>query len=285
MRGIPGLRVLASIAAIGLGCSNSGVPDYPLLTDQCDPDAGYCRPLGAGGMSATTASSSASSNSSSSAGTGGAVSTSELKGTIDKITSPDFSDTASAFSGAATVKVYPAVGSEIDVPFAGTPPTFDAKNVAAGKAWFFVQDQSMGASGIWSTVSSVTVPQISSVVLPVIDAALVTSIASTLPAVQAKGVSQKSAHVVLLLQHGGAPYKGVQVSSGGGGAIVAYDIGQGLYSDAATSTGAAGTVILFDTSLSGLASITITDTALAKSWPVSVLTGAGAFTLATFDLE
>src|SRR5262249_40103346 len=148
--------------------------------------------------------------------------------------------------------------------------------VAAGKAWIVVNDASMGASGVWSTVSSISVPQISSITVPVVDQALVTSIAGSLPSVAAKGVSTKSAHVVLLLQHAGAPYKGAQVSGATGGAVVAYDSGPGTYSDTATATGAAGTVLLFDTSLSGMTSVTITDPALNKSWPVPLLTGAGA---------
>jgi hypothetical protein len=188
------------------------------------------------------------------------------------------------WAGPAKIALYFMTSPEIDATYGGMgPSTFDLKSVPNGKAWVAVVDQSM--SGVWSTVSPLSLPQITAVALPVIDQSVVTSIASSLPTVQAKGVSQSLAHVVLLLQHAGAPYKGVTVSGGTGGGLVAYDLGPGTYSDTATATGAAGTVLLFDTNLSSYATITITDPALSKSWPVTVLTGAGTITLASFDLE
>ncbi len=267
-------RTLVWATCVALGCSSSA-PDFPPGTDKCNPDAGYCSPLSMGGAGTTITT-----------GTGGAAPTSDLMGTVHRITSASFADTGAAYAGPANIAVYPAEGSEINVSYGGAAgTTFDAKNVAAGKAWLFVQDQTMGASSVWSTVSSVSVPQITSVTLPVVDQSLVTTLASKLSSVQAKGVSSSAAHVVLLITHAGAPYQGVQVSGGAGGAIVVYDTGTGTYSDTATATGSAGTVILFDANLSGAATITLADPAKAKSWPVSVLTGTGAFTMASFDLE
>jgi hypothetical protein len=206
-------------------------------------------------------------------------------GTVHRIVSTDFTDSmAMPYAGPAKIAVYSMLGAEIDATYGGTAgPTFDAKSVPSGKAWIAVLDQS--SASVWSTVSGLDLPQITSVVVPVIDHTVITNIVATLPTVQAKGVSPTLAHVVLLLQHAGSPFKGVTVSGGMGGGMVAYDTGPGTYSDAATATGAAGTVLLFNTTLSSYATITITDPALSKSWPVTVLTSGGLVTLASFDLE
>jgi hypothetical protein len=260
----------------------SSVPDYPLIMDICD--GGYCPPPGLTVSHAATSTGTAS-GSSSTGGVGGAGPTSDLSGTVHSIASPAFTDSGTSFSGAASIAIYPSKGNQINAGYGGSSgTTFDAQNLPAGKAWLFVEDQSMGASGVWSTVSSLTLPQIGTVALPVIDQALVTGIAATLPTVMAKGVSTTASHVVLLLTHAGAPYKGVQVTGGSGGALIAYT-GAGTYSDSATTTGTAGVALLFDTSLSGLATITVTELTSMKSWPVEVLTGAGAITLASADLE
>jgi hypothetical protein len=272
---------LGSLAATGvlIGCTSS-VPDYPLLKDPCMLlDGGWCPPSGIGGNGTTSSTATA-------MGTGGGVASSDLTGTVHRIVSPNFADTGMAFSGAATISVYPAVGSQIDVPYGGSAgSTFDAKGVGAGEAWLFVKDQTVGTAGVWSTVSSVSVPQITPVALPVVDQALITTLAGSLPTVKARGVSTSAAHVVFLIQHAGAPYQGVMVTAGAGGATIVYDTAPGAYSDTATATGAAGTAILFDAGLSGMVSVTLTDPAQGKSWPVSVLAGAGAITLAPEDLE
>ncbi len=212
---------------------------------------------------------------------------SELTGTVERVDTPDFSTTApTSLTGAANIVIQPATGTQIVVPYGGSAPTtFDAMNVPAGPAWVYVQDQSMGSSGIWSTISVVSLPQLGPVVLPVVDEIFFTNLASNLPSVQIKGVSTQAAHVVLLLQHLGAPYKGVQVTGGSAGAQVVYDTGPGTYSDQSTATGTGGTVILFDAALSGLSTITLTDPVLAKSYTVPVFTATGAVTLVAFDLE
>jgi hypothetical protein len=273
------------------GCGD-GLPDYPRLMSMCAPDAGWCAPPGTGAAPATVSATSGpttttSSSGSSSAGSSssGSAATSELTGTVHRIVATDFSDaTAMPYAGPAKVALYSMMGAEIDTTYGGMGgPSFDAKSVPSGKAWIAVLDQSM--QGVWSTVSALDLPQITSVVVPVIDKTVFTNIVATLPTVQAKGVSPTLAHVVLLLQHAGAPYKGVHVSGGTGSGEVVYDTGPGTYAEAATATGAAGTVLLFNTTLSSYATITITDPALPKSWSVTVLTGGGLVTLASFDLE
>jgi hypothetical protein len=207
-----------------------------------------------------------------------------------RIESPAFTfpSTASAtLTTAANIVIQPASGSQIMVPYAGATgtSTFDAMGVPAGPAWVYVADQSMGAANIWSTISQVSVPQLGSVTLPVVDQRIFANIASSLPSVQLKGVSTQAAHVVLLLQHQLVAYKGVQVTGGSAGAAVVYDTGPGIYSDQATATGTGGTIILFDAAPSGLSTILITDPALMKTYSVAVFTAAGAVTVARFDLE
>jgi hypothetical protein len=258
----------------------SDVPDYPMLMSSCPPDAGWCPPEGLGAAPATASATTGSSSASSSSSSGSP--TSELSGTVRRIVSPDFGiATATPYAGPAKISFYPMGASQIDATYGSMG--FDVKNVAAGKAWLVVQDQSM--AGVWPTISGLDVPQPLSVTLPLIDQTLVKNIANALPTVAAKGVSAASAHVVLLLQHAGAPYKGVHVSGGVSGIPIAYDTGSGTYSDTATSTGTAGTILLFDTGLSSFAMITLTDPAVSRSWPVTVLTAPGAITLASFDLE
>jgi hypothetical protein len=269
------------------GCGD-GVPDYPRLMSSCAPDAGWCPPPGTGAAPATVSATSGPTGSSASASgssSSGSASTSDLSGTVHRIVSTDFSAAmAMPYAGPAKIALYSMVGSEIDTTYGGTAgPSFAAKSVPSGKAWILVQDQSMAS--VWSTVSALDLPQLTSVALPVIDRTVFTTIAATLPNVQTKGVLPTLAHVVLLLQHAGSPYAGVKVSGGAGGGVVVYDTGPGTYSDAATATGAAGTVLLFDTTLSSYATITISDPALSKSWPITVLTGGGLVTLASFDLE
>jgi hypothetical protein len=275
-----------------VGCGD-GVPDYPRLMSSCAPDAGWCPPPGTGAAPATVSAtggptsttSSTSSSSAAASSSSGSGATSDLSGTVHRIVATDFSDTmAMPYAGPAKIALYSMMGAEIDTTYGGMGgPSFDAKSVPSGKSWIAVQDQ--GSQSVWSTVSALDLPQITSVAVPVIDQTVITNIVATLPTVQAKGVSPTLAHVVLLLQHAGAPYKGVKVSSGTGSGVVVYDTGPGTYSDAATATGAAGTVLLFDTTLSSYATITITDPALSKSWPVTVLAGGGLVTLASFDLE
>src|SRR5271166_4458664 len=128
MRAFHVFASIACAACVGIACG-SGVPDYPLLIDVCD--GGWCPPAGATTTTTTGATTSSSSTSSSTSGAGGGVATSELKGTVDRITAPNFGDTGNMYTGTATLAIYPAVGSEIDVPFGGTSgTTFDAKGVA-----------------------------------------------------------------------------------------------------------------------------------------------------------
>jgi hypothetical protein len=273
-RFLPGSIALAAVAC------GSSLSKYPPL-EGCSFDAGVCSEGPGGGVLLPDA------GTTSSSGTGGSSAASDLTGTVARIDSPTFMGRApTSLTTAASIVVQPASGSQITVPYGGTAGTsFDAMSVPAGPAWVYVADQSMGGAGIWSTISPVSVPQLAPIVLPVVDQGIFANVASSLPSVQLRGVSAGAAHVVLILQHQGAPYQGVQVTGGSAGAVVVYDTGPGVYSDQATATGTGGTIILFDAGLSGLSTIQLTDPLAMKTYSVAVFTATGAVTLASFDLE
>jgi len=164
---------------------------------------------------------------------------------------------------------------------------FDAVGIAPGKVWLVAlvaPDASMGAAGVWSTVSAVTAPQISSVTLPILDAQMIQGIAATLPSLSDGGVSASASHVVIVAQHAGAPYVGLAITGDTGGATVAYDTGPGSYSDTATETGSGGTILLFNSSLSGMTRVTVMDPKTSITTSLPILAGGGAFTVLSVDL-
>jgi hypothetical protein len=224
-------------------------------------------------------------------GTGGAAAgATDVTGTVHLITNPAFDDLGTQFSGASNVLALPAGTATITTPYGGltVPPTsFTLLNVPAGLTWFFVQDTSNGGSGALSTLSQAQVPALTAVPLPVIELGVMTSIANSLPSLAANGVSTLGSQIILVLTHLNNPYKGVAVSGGAGGAKIVYDLGPGTYTDTGTATGAAGTVILFNASLSGLAVVTLTDTLATPmtQYQVAVQTALGAATLVRMDLE
>lgn len=278
----PCCAFLPLLAVSLLGCPQDNVGNYGPPPSGCILDTGTCgagSPGGGGMKDAGTGSDGG--------GTGGAQGASELTGSVARMETPDFTTVSpTPLTGAANIVIQPASGPQIMVPYGGmNPTTFDAMSVPAGLSWIYVQDQSGGASGIWSTVSAVNVPQLAPIVLPVVDQQLFTSVAAGLPSVQLKGVSTQAAHIVLLLQHQGAPYKGVQLTSGSAGATVVYDIGPGTYSDQATATSTGGTILLFNAGVTGLTTISLTDPALMKTYQVALFTATGAVTIAGFDLE
>jgi hypothetical protein len=224
---------------------------------------------------------------SSSSGTGGSVAVGELRGDVEQFADATFlTTTGSPVQGAINILLSPASGPQINVPYGGSNgTTFDVMSVPSGAGWVSVQDQSQGANGIWSTITPLTLPQLGTVVLPVVSQSTFTNLAGSLPTVQLAGVSMQAAQIVLLLQYNGQPFSGVSVTSGAGGAIVAYDVGPGVYSDQATTTSSGGTIILFNAGGSGMATIGITNTTLMKSYTLTVPATNGAVTVAGFNLD
>jgi hypothetical protein len=274
---------LAVAGAVALGCGDKAL-DYPPLQNDCNPDAGRCNVtsggIGSGAGSGTGGGTTAS-------GSGGEVPLGTLTGTVQRMVDPTFSSTIpTSLTTLANIVITPASGPQITASYGGTAgPTFTAANIPAGLAWVAVQDQSNGGAQIWSTISAVTMPQIASIVLPAVDTGMLMNVASNLPNVQAKGLSTFTSHVVLMLSFNGTPYKGLQVTGGSGGAVVVYDAGPGIYSDQNMATGTGGTVILFDAGLPGMATISLYDPTLMRTYPVTVMTAAGTVTLAAFDLQ
>jgi hypothetical protein len=274
--------VLAVAGAVALGCADK-IPDYPPIQG-CT--SGPCKSSGAGIGSGAGTGTAGTGGGTTTTGSGGQVALGTLTGSVHRMVDPAFAMMGpTTVTTPATIVIQPASGPQITALYGGSNgTTFTASNVPAGLAWVEVQDQSGGGAMIWNTISPVIMPQIAPIVLPAVDQGTMTNVVSNLPSVQAKGVSTFASHVVLMLQFNGAPYKGLQVTNGAGGAIVIYDTGPGSYSDSNTATGIAGTIILFDSSLTGPATITLTDPTLMKSYMVTVMTATGAVTLASFDL-
>jgi hypothetical protein len=115
---------------------------------------------------------------------------------------------------------------------------------------------------------------------------LLTGITKLLPSLTATGASSTGAHVVLLLidKNTYNPLKGMLVTGGQAGARVVYDVGPGAYDESATSTGAGGTAILFNSGLNGLVGIQLNDTTNLNPHTVQVRAQQGAVTVARVAL-
>jgi hypothetical protein len=239
-----------------------------------NPAGGGTAAAGTGGGTTTSA-----------GGTGGAVPTGDFTGTVHRIVSPAFDDAAMVqYTGAATI-VAPGANGNVSAMYGGTVgTTFTLTGAATGNVWILVQDGTNGGGGILSTFVPATLPSTGPLALPVVDLGLLQNIANNLPTVSGIGVSQLAAQVVLQLFHNNAPFKGLKVTSGANGAQIAYDTGPGLYSDSATATGSAGTVILFNAPFNGAHAITFTDTATSTTYDVTIQAGTGAATLAIVEL-
>jgi hypothetical protein len=274
---------LGVATTIAIGCGDK-LTTYP-PPKGCNMDAGPC-PMSSGagiGSGAGTGTGGGTTTT----GSGGEVPLGTLTGTVVRMLDPTFvSANGPKITSLASIVIQPATGPQIVAPYGGTNgTTFTATNVPAGLAWVEVRDESQGGAGIWSTITALTMPQISSVTLPVVDEGTLTNLASNLPNVGAKGpLSTQASHVVLMFRFNGTPYKGLQVTGGTNGAVIVYDTGPGNYSDQTMATGTAGTVILFDSGLTGPATISLTDPTMMKTYQVTAMTAQGAVTLAAFDL-
>lgn len=223
-------------------------------------------------------------------GTGGSdagnPSAGTVTGTVHRITNDAFDDLGATFNASATILALPPGAAMISAPYGGAAGTsFSLPGVPSGRTWFLVRDETSGGAGVLSTFSLVQLPALTAIALPVVDLGVLQNIASSLPAVSAKGVSPLAAQIVLLLSHANGPYKGVALSGGAAGAQIVYDLGPGAYTDAGSVTGAAGTIILFNAGLGGLSTLTLTDLTSMTTYQVSVQAAAGAATLVRADLE
>ena len=264
-------RTVGAIGVIGvtvggLGCADS-VPSYP-TAPACTVN---CGSIGAGGVIGGTGGA-GSTTTTTSTGSSGAAGTVEMTGNVLRFASADFdSFTVPIYSGTANI-VAPGPSGSLTAPYdgSGNPPTFDLVGVSPGNQWVQVLDTTNGSAGILSTWSLVPLPiptiagQVTTVSLPVLDLGTLNSIAMDQLTTSANHVEPTAAQVVLLVSQGtsntSTPLAGVSVTGNTGNASVAYDIGPGgSYSDAVSATGTAGTIILFNSALSGLVAISLLD--------------------------
>lgn len=276
---------LTLAVAVAASCQPA-VPDFG-PPGACNPDAGLC-PMttsGGAGVGATTGSTGV-------GGSGGVAPGTAVTGGVDLITEPDFIDSALVpYHAVATIDAYPQTGGMTSTTFgsatgagggSGVGSTFSFPSLPAGSTWFFVSPQNTATA--LPTLSLANLPIPGTFTLPVVDPSTMQSAASGVQGLAGNGISAAAAQIVVLIQNAGVPYQGVKVTGATGGAVVAYDTGDGVYSDQATATGLAGTVILFNSGLRGRQTLTFTDMNM-KSNTVVVLAAQGAVTLAALAWE
>jgi hypothetical protein len=198
----------------------------------------------------------------------GAAAGINVSGDVHLILSPDFVDTNVLYTGKSTIEGTAPGGQPVTTMYGGgvgggggaSATMFILDGVASGTTWLGVMDETMGAAGVESTFSQqqgLTALTAMNVTLPVISLQTLQNIASLLPSVQTVGAN--SAQVILLLENSlGAAYPNVSLSSNPIGGEVAYDTGAGQYTDQDTMTSTGGTIIVFNSGLSGMQTLQLT---------------------------
>lgn len=150
------------------------------------------------------------------------------------------------YDGAATVFATASDGTTVSAPFGGSSAsTFTLDDVRVGPQWFFVRDDTSGATDVYSTYTPITVPeQPGPLLLYVVDRPTLQAIAFQQPG--SPQLSPNQAQVILFLERDDMPAQGVALAGDAGGAIVLYDEGTGEYSQSATVTGASGRMVLLN---------------------------------------
>jgi hypothetical protein len=261
---------VVGLGFVGLGCEPS-LPRYHEIP-QCEGNT--CSMI----VGSTLAGGGGNGSGGNSSGAGGDVQM-DVTGTVEKDTNTGFLPiTGTQYNAQAVIQSISALGQMVSTTYGtGNNPTqFDLSNVPTGPTWFLVEDQ-LGTSGVYNTLSFGTVPALASLTLPVVDKTTFDGIASTVGL--AGGVSTTAAQVVLVLNNGTTAAQGIAVSGGDGGGTIVYDDGVGNYVVAATSTGSAGTAIIFNAALNGQATITLTNTTTNHTNQVTVWTGPGAVSI------
>lgn len=267
------VSTLWATATVGCDSGNSNTDPRP----SCPPDAGTpcVGPTGGG--------SNPSGGSGGSGGQGGSSATNDVTGKVGVLNDLGFS-LLSSYIGAATIYTTSNANTSIDAPYGESATSFTLLNVKTGPTWFFVQDQTAGATGVFSTHSVLNVPPSGPVTLPVVDRNIVTSIAGSLPVPIV--IDGSRGILVLKVVRQGKPMEGVSLVSAPAGSSLAYDTGVGLYSNQTLQTGSAGVILAFN--LDGptnaqLLDLTLTDST-QQSYVVQVRVQAGAATFAGFEL-
>lgn len=263
--------VLGSLAA-ACGPAETDVGPRP----PCPADAGTCTTTSGGNGTAGGGQGGG-------GGTGGGSQSNDVHGSVGVLKNSSFS-MISPYAGAATIFAPTTGGTVMSAPYSDMSPTFDIADVTPGKTWFFVRDETVGATGILSTHSLLDVPAGNNVMLPVLDRYVLNEIAGMLPAPTT--LADGKAHLVLFFTRNGQPLSGVTVSTALPGAVMAYDNGIGIYTNQTTLTGPAGVslVLNLDAPVTAeLRTLTLTDVN-GQGYMIQLPVQSSAATFAAFEL-
>lgn len=222
-------------------------------------------------------------SSSGNGGQGGSSATNDVTGKVGVLIDVAFSQ-VSAYAGASTVFTTSESGGPLQAPYGESTTSFSFLDVKAGPTWFFVQDETVGATGVYSTHSIVNIPVSGPVILPVVDRGVISSIAATLPTPIVLDGSKGL--LILKVVRKGQPLAGVTLTTSLPGAEIVYDNGIGLYSNQSKLTGPAGVILALNVdgpSAGQLMDLTLTDVN-QQSFFVPVRIQAGAATFAGYEL-
>lgn len=260
-------------ASAGCETSDSNINPRP----SCPPNTPNC--VGPSGGGTITSGG----GSSGSGGEGGSSATNDVTGNVGVLIDTAFSQ-ISPYIGAATIHSTSNSNTALEDPYGDMKTTFTLLDVKTGPTWFFVEDKTAGATGVFSTHSVVGVPTQGSISLPVVDRAVVSSIAGNLPS--PIFIDGTRGFVAIKIVRNGQPLAGVALTSPLPGATIAYDTGVGLYSNQVQQTGPAGVILAFNVdgpSASQLMDLTLTDVS-QQSYFVQVRIQAATATFVGFEL-
>lgn len=221
--------------------------------------------------------------SSSGGGQGGSSATNDVLGDVGVLNDQGFTQ-VTPYIGASTIFTTSSTGKTIEAPYGESTMSFTLLDVKTGPTWFFVQDTTLGATGIFSTHSVVNVPANGPITLPVVDRNIIASIANSLP--NPVLVDETRSILVLKIVRNGQPLAGVSLTTPPGGSTLAYDTGVGLYSNQTLETGPAGVILVLNAdgaSSAQLLDLTLTDVN-QQTYFIQVRIQAGAATFAAYQL-
>jgi len=216
-------------------------------------------------------------------GSGGGSVTNDVVGNVGVLNENTF-NVISPYAGAATIFTTSTAGDVIDAPYGDAVTSFTLPSVMSGPTWFFVRDETVGATGVLSTHSVVNVPVSGGVTLPMVDRNVLSAITTMLPVPTTLDTSR--AHLILAISRNGQPLSGVSLTTPFPGATIAYDNGPGLYTNQANQTGTAGMILVLDIDgpqATELRDLTIVD-AQQQGFTIQVRIQATAATIAGFQI-
>jgi len=216
-------------------------------------------------------------------GVGGSGAQSSVVGTVVVLATPSF-DQIVGYDGAATVVALDSKLSRLadDPVSGGADGTFQLDEIPGGPFWLFVDDDTNGATGVFSTYTRQIAPA-SAVAAPVVDVAVLTSIGQgLLPPVLP---SADDAQVFVELVRNGAALPNVQVVNAQSAEVVAFDNGPSDFSTGFDTTGSFGRILILNLAASGQRLFTlqlIDDT--GASFSVEMPIASGAATVVGFEI-